>query len=133
MKNTFISKSARIIKAKRRKIEKTNPISLISKEVSVKSGSYILWIGSDIPKENLYGFRNLDARSLDSSVLVHASLLVVLHTFITSKVNALIFFAYEYGVPILWIHDFLPPQGRLWFFKETSKTISWELICQMAR
>lgn len=132
-KNIFRSKSAKKDKAKIAKAEivfsKINPIRI---GVTVNN-DFIAWLGRDIPKQDLYGFKNIDIIKSDLSVLVNAKLLIVAFTVYSLKVNAAVNFAFEHGIPILWINSVFPPKDKAWFFNAVSNDVYWELICQLAR
>mgnify|MGYP001034949524 CR=1 FL=1 len=133
---TFRSKS-RVLALESIKRNKGDVFSLPTsgkREIFTSVGNnFIAWIGRSIPKDNLYGFRNIDISESDLSILVDAKLLVVAYISCLGKVESAVNFAYEYGIPILWVNSFFPSKEKAWFFDNTSKTICWELICQMAR
>ena len=133
MGNLFYSKSSSKVKAKAEKTEmvfsKTNPIQV---GVAINN-DFIAWIGRDLPKYNLYGFKNIDIIKSDLSVLVNAKLLIAVFTVYSLKVNAAVNFAFEHGIPILWINSTCPPKDKAWFFNAVSNDVCWELICQMAK
>jgi hypothetical protein len=136
MKNVFLSKSRRLIKAANKESAKTEAV--FSKDNPIQVGmtvknDFIAWLGKDFPKQDFYGFKNLDAAKSDLSFLINAKLLVIIHTLYTQRVSAAVNFAFEYGIPILWINDTFPPKSKAWFFDAVSKNICWELICQLTK
>jgi len=134
----FTSKSRRTVKTPEVKIVyrevPPSPVIGASPENAVVIRKFVIaWIGHDFPRGDAYGFTNIDISKQDISVLVNVSLLCVMNTFYSNKVSSIINFAFEYGVPILWINKEYPPKDKIWFFKDYAKSISWELICQIAK
>ena len=136
MKNTFFSKSANRMKDAIKKAEKKEIVFSKDKPIQVGisvKNSFVAWIGRGFPKWDSYTFKHVDVSQSDLSILVNVKLLVVIHTIYTQKINAVVNFAFEYGIPILWINNVLPPKDKAWFFSKISKKIYWELICQTAK
>lgn len=134
-KNVFRSKSRVLaldeVKKAQEKFFSPPALKKVKVFTSVKS-NFIAWIGRNLPKGDVYGFKNLDISKSDVSILVDAKLLVVHCTNYSGRVGSVVNFAFEYGVPILWVNYGFPPKDKAWFFKKVSKDVYWELICQMA-
>ena len=135
MDDTFHSKSRTLALDVVKKVENVQQRYHISQApvFRVTGDNSIAWIGNNLLKSDAYGFRNLDISNSDLSILLNVKLLVVHFTSFLQKVEAAVNFAYEYGIPILWINYKFPPKDKIWFFGGTSKNVSWELICQMAQ
>lgn len=136
MKPVFVSQSAKRAKVVAKRFDETKLMLSDPKAIQVGihiENNFIAWIGKDFPNKDQYGFKNLDIAQSDLSILVNAKLLVIIHTTYSRKVNAAVNFAYEYGIPTLWIDSILPPGDKVWFFNAVSNDIYWELICQLAK
>lgn len=136
MKPIFVSQSAKRAKTVAKKSLETEAV--FSKDNPIKVGvavknAFVAWIGRDFPKQDFYGFKNLDVAKSDLSILVNARLLVIIHTIYSQKVSTAVNFAFEYGVPVLWVNNTFPPKNKIWFFDVISNDIRWELICQMTK
>lgn len=136
MKPIFVSKSSKKAKAVAKKslgteaiFSKGNPIQV----GAVVRNDFIAWIGRGFPKRDSFGFKNLDIAKSDLSILVNAKLLVIIHSIYLQRVNAAVNFAFEHGIPILWVNNISPPKDKTWFFDAISNDIRWELICQMTK
>jgi hypothetical protein len=144
MSVSFISASARRIVEEKKSLPRgrivpknTAPKEIIRIErryTPVPSyGNFIAWAGEKCPDENMYGFHFVDSSSVDVSSLINVKLLTVHDTYFTASVNAVIRFAYEYGIPILWVGSQMPPDEKQWFFKAFSTKLNWELICSIIK
>jgi len=144
MSVSFISASARRIVEEKNNSQKTRFASKnrVPKEIirierhftPVPSyGNFIAWAGEKCPNENMYGFHFVDSSSVDVSSLINVKLLIVHDAYFTASVNAVIRFAYEYGIPILWVGSQMPPDEKQWFFKAFSTKLNWELVCSIIK
>jgi hypothetical protein len=121
MSLTFRSKSASNVKVK----------DVVLQKVEVRA-QYVITFGNPLLK-NIEGLKYIDFGDNDTSIICGALAVVLCSNVYDSKINNIVCFAREYGVPLIWLGLKRPPESKLFNFALATDDmgLAWRYLCQI--
>lgn len=80
------------------------------------------------------GFNVVDLAREDPSIMIGSMALLITSNSYDDKMNSIVCFAKEYGIPVLWIGDVRPPMNRMSNFTMVTDDCNdvWRFLCKQS-